>query len=62
MDEAREQEVTVLPIVLHGRLVKILADAGARRGKSVPQLISDAILEKADTLYYEDHPEEKRGG
>ena len=56
-----EQEITVVPIVLHNVLVKILAECGAKRGRSVQQLISDAILEKADTLYYEDHPEEKGG-
>jgi len=60
VEQATEQQVTFIPMVLHRKLVDILTECGAKRGKSVQQLISDAVLEKADKLYYEDHPDERR--
>jgi len=56
-----KQEVVFVPMILHGRLIKILAEAGAKRGKTVKQLVTDAILEKADTLYKEDQESENGG-
>lgn len=49
-----EQDITVIQVVLHVRLVQIFEEAARKRGKSVQQLLSEAILEKADTLYNED--------
>ena len=55
-DGANNKDITLVPMILHRKLVEILEEAGKKRGKSVQQLISEAILEKADALYNEDHP------
>lgn len=56
------QEVVAIPMILHGRLVKLLTECGARRGKTIRQVISEAILEKADKMYNEDLEKGKING
>jgi len=52
-----DQDVKFVSMVLHGRLMDILEKAGEKRRKTVQQLISEAIIEKAETMYEEDFPQ-----
>lgn len=60
IEDGTEQEITVVQLVMHKKLLNILEDAAKKRGKAIHQVLTEAILEKADELYREDNPEKGR--
>jgi hypothetical protein len=49
-----EPGVSVIPMILSSAVLKFLTEAGMKRGKSVSQLVNEAIGEKIEKMAKED--------